>query len=68
LHSLQLGDVFTLKMFGQRITFMIGADAHTPFFRASDEEADQAEVYKFMTPVFGKGIVSRHRVCWYYHV
>lgn len=53
----KLGSVFTLRMFGQRITFLIGPEAHTPFFRASDEEADQAEVYKFMTPVFGKGIV-----------
>jgi len=53
----KMGEVFTLRMFGQRITFLIGPDAHTPFFRASDEDADQAEVYKFMTPVFGKGIV-----------
>lgn len=36
---------------------MIGAEAHQAFFEASDEELDQAPVYKFMTPIFGKGIV-----------
>ena len=53
----QVGEVFTMKMFGNRITFLIGPDAHSVFFRASDEEADQAAVYKFMTPVFGRGVV-----------
>ena len=47
-------DVFTIHPLG---TFLIGADAHKPFFESFDEELDQAPVYKFMIPIFGKGVV-----------
>jgi sterol 14-demethylase len=47
-------DVFTIQPLG---TFLIGADAHKPFFESFDEELDQAPVYKFMIPIFGKGVV-----------
>eukprot|EP00946_MAST-07B_sp_MAST-7B-sp1_P005355 g5355.t1 len=47
-------DVFTISPLG---TFLIGADAHKPFFESFDEELDQAPVYKFMIPIFGKGVV-----------
>ena len=47
-------DVFTIKPLG---TFLIGAEAHKVFFESFDEELDQAPVYKFMTPIFGKGVV-----------
>jgi len=51
------GSVFTIDMIAEKCTFMIGAEAHIPFFEASDEELDQAAVYSFMTPIFGKGVV-----------
>lgn len=51
------GTVFTLSMLGQNMTFLLGPKAHTPFFSAPDRDVSQAEVYKFMTPVFGKGVV-----------
>jgi sterol 14-demethylase len=47
-------DVFTIKPLG---TFLIGAEAHKAFFESFDEELDQAPVYKFMIPIFGKGVV-----------
>ena len=57
-HSIsQHGTLFTLSMLGQNITIMLGPKAHTPFFDAPDRKVSQAEVYKFMTPVFGKGVV-----------
>jgi len=51
------GQVFTIDMIAEKCTFLIGAEAHKVFFEATDEELDQAPVYKFMTPIFGKGIV-----------
>jgi len=51
------GSVFTLRFLGFNFTFLIGADAQTPFFRANDNELSQNEPYKFMTPIFGEGIV-----------
>ena len=47
-------DVFTIHPLG---TFLIGAEAHKAFFEGSDEEVDQAPVYKFMIPIFGKGVI-----------
>ena len=32
-----------------------GAHANEVFFRASEEELDQAEAYPFMKPIFGEG-------------
>ena len=53
----QYGDVFTIPVSGQRLTFLVGPDAHKPFFRAPDEEIDQNEPYKFSVPIFGPGVV-----------
>ncbi|MEZ5180717.1 MAG: hypothetical protein R2702_02400 [Acidimicrobiales bacterium] len=36
---------------------LTGAEANEVFFRATDEELDQAAAYPFMTPVFGEGVV-----------
>jgi sterol 14-demethylase len=51
------GSCFTMKMMGQRLTFMVGRDARCTFYRSRDDVLSQAEVYGFMTPVFGKGVV-----------
>ena len=44
-------------MFGQRMTFLVGPDAHVPFFAKGDAELSQDEPYKFSVPIFGKGVV-----------
>lgn len=51
------GTCFTMRLLGKDCTFLLGPEAHTEFFRAKDNEADQAPPYLFMTPVFGKGVV-----------
>jgi len=51
------GELFTLPMLHKRLTFCVGPEAHEIFCRGSDEELDQAEVYKFSVPVFGRGVV-----------
>jgi hypothetical protein len=49
------GPVFTLSMFGQNITLLVGHEATEPFFKSPDSVLSQSEVYGFMKPVFGEG-------------
>jgi sterol 14-demethylase len=39
------------------VVMMYGEEAHEAFFRAPDEQLDQAAAYPFMTPIFGRGVV-----------
>jgi sterol 14alpha-demethylase len=45
------------KIFHKRLTFLIGPEAQEIFFKASDDVLSQQEVYDFMKPVFGAGVV-----------
>ena len=49
--------MFTIRVGPQRITFMVGAPGTLAFIKQKDEMLDQAPVYGFTIPVFGKGIV-----------
>ncbi|GFH57686.1 hypothetical protein CTEN210_14162 [Chaetoceros tenuissimus] len=51
------GPVFTVPMGKERMTFLIGPDAQEAFCKANDETLSQDEVYEFMKPVFGPGVV-----------
>src|SRR5947209_9548300 len=53
----ECGDVAEFRLADRRVVLLTGADANETFFRASEEELDQAEAYPFMTPIFGKGVV-----------
>jgi len=44
----QLGNTFTLQLLTEKVTFLIGPEPHAAFFGGSDEELDQADVYKFV--------------------
>lgn len=44
-------------MFHKRLTFLVGPEAQEIFFKASDDVLSQQEVYDFMKPVFGAGVV-----------
>jgi len=44
-------------MGNQRLTFLIGPEAQEAFCKANDEVLSQDEVYQFMKPVFGPGVV-----------
>jgi sterol 14-demethylase len=53
----ECGDVGWFDLAGRRVVLLSGAEANEFFFRASDDDLDQAEAYPFMTPIFGKGVV-----------
>jgi len=53
----ECGDVGTFRLADRDVVLLTGPDANEVFFRAPDEELDQAEAYPFMTPIFGKGVV-----------
>ncbi|MFQ6397719.1 cytochrome P450 [Nocardia sp. KC 131] len=53
----ECGDVGTFELAGRDVVLLSGAEANEFFFRASDEDLDQAAAYPFMTPIFGAGVV-----------
>ncbi|RRO17520.1 cytochrome P450 [Saccharopolyspora rhizosphaerae] len=53
----ECGDVGTFDLAGRRVVLLSGSEANEFFFRASDEDLDQAAAYPFMTPIFGQGVV-----------
>lgn len=46
-----------LQIFHKRLTFLIGPEAQEIFFKASDDVLSQQEVYDYVRPVFGEGVV-----------
>jgi sterol 14alpha-demethylase len=53
----ECGDVGRFDLAGRPVILLSGAEANEFFFRALDEDLDQAGAYPFMTPIFGKGVV-----------
>ena len=53
----ECGDVGSFQLAGKKVILLTGAEANEFFFRAADEDLDQAQAYPFMTPIFGKGVV-----------
>ena len=53
----ECGDVGSFRLGTRRVVLLTGAGVNETFFRASEEELNQAEAYPFMTPIFGKGVV-----------
>ena len=53
----ECGDVGCFQLADKQVILLTGAQAGEFFFRAADEDLDQAEAYPFMTPIFGKGVV-----------
>ena len=53
----ECGEIGRFRLAGQTIALLCGEDAHEAFFRAPDEQLDQAEAYPFMKPIFGAGVV-----------
>ncbi|KAK4270567.1 hypothetical protein QN277_023587 [Acacia crassicarpa] len=53
----RLGSVFTLSLFHKKITFLIGPEVSAHFFKASESDLSQQEVYQFNVPTFGPGVV-----------
>jgi sterol 14-demethylase len=53
----ECGEIGEMNWAGTRVTLLSGEEAQEAFYRASDEQLDQAAAYPFMTPIFGKGVV-----------
>jgi len=53
----ECGEVGEINLAGTHITLLFGAEAQEKFFRAPDEQLDQAAAYPFMKPIFGPGVV-----------
>jgi len=53
----ECGEVGAFDLAGRTVVLLSGAQANEFFFRAADEDLDQAEAYPFMTPIFGPGVV-----------
>jgi sterol 14-demethylase len=53
----ECGELGEMRWARQRVVMLTGEEAHEAFFRAPDEQLDQAAAYPFMTPIFGQGVV-----------
>lgn len=53
----ECGDVGQLQLADRDVVLVSGALASEEFFRAPEEDLDQAAAYPFMTPIFGEGVV-----------
>jgi sterol 14-demethylase len=53
----ECGDVGEFTIGHRDVVLLTGADANEFYFRAPEEQLDQAEAYPFMTPIFGEGVV-----------
>jgi sterol 14-demethylase len=53
----QHGEVGEIRLARSRVVMLYGEEAQEAFFRAPDEQLDQAAAYPFMTPIFGRGVV-----------
>ena len=53
----ECGDVGEFTLADKQVVLLSGAEANEIFFRAKDEDLDQAAAYPFMTPIFGEGVV-----------
>lgn len=53
----RVGSVFTVSVLNRKITFFIGPDVSSHFFKAPEADLSQQEVYQFNVPTFGPGVV-----------
>lgn len=53
----ECGDIGQFELAGRHVILLTGAEANEFFFRAADEDLDQAAAYPFMKPIFGEGVV-----------
>jgi sterol 14-demethylase len=53
----ECGDVGQFRLADKDVVLLTGAEANEVFFRATDDDLDQAAAYPFMTPIFGEGVV-----------
>ncbi|XBJ18053.1 hypothetical protein VPH35_009316 [Triticum aestivum] len=52
----KFGSVFTINLFGQKITFLTGPKVSAHFFQAPESEISQGNFYEFTVPMFGQEV------------
>lgn len=52
----KMGDIFTIKLFGARMTYLMGTEGHQEFFAAKEHVYDIREAYKCTIVTFGPGV------------
>ena len=50
------GPVFTIQLFGRKMTFLFGLEGHKHFFRAKEDVFDIRQAYAMTVTTFGKGV------------
>ncbi|KAF8653472.1 hypothetical protein HU200_062218 [Digitaria exilis] len=53
----QLGSVFTISFFGQKVTFLIGPEVLGHFYQGLDSEISHGNTLEFTVPMFGKEVL-----------
>jgi sterol 14-demethylase len=53
----ECGEIGQFDLAGHHVVLLTGEEAQEAFFRAPDEQLDQAAAYPFMKPIFGEGVV-----------
>ena len=53
----ECGEIGEMNWAGNRVVLLTGEEAQEAFFRAEEEQLDQAAAYPFMTPIFGRGVL-----------
>jgi sterol 14-demethylase len=53
----ECGEIGEMNFAGNRVVLLCGEAAQEAFFRATDEQLDQAAAYPFMAPIFGRGVL-----------
>lgn len=57
LHA-EVGSVFTVSLLGlKKVTFLVGPEVTAHFFKGSESEIRQSDIYKITVPVFGRGVL-----------
>ncbi|KAM3197300.1 hypothetical protein ACQJBY_072768 [Aegilops geniculata] len=57
LHG-ELGSVFTVSLLGiKKVTFLVGPEVTAHFFKGSESEIRQSDIYKITVPIFGRGVL-----------
>jgi sterol 14-demethylase len=60
-HYTRLGSVFTVRLFHLKLTFLVGPDVSSHFYRGLDSEISQDEVSQFTIPTaFDVDYATRH--------
>lgn len=51
-----LGDIFHFRLFGKTVYALLSPAGNAAFFRAPDDQLGQRDAYRFMVPIFGRGV------------